>query len=228
MAVAATKDSAGEAAHGIPRAVAATLAPKIAVYFDELQRWNKAIRLIGQSDCQALLQHLGDSLSVYPLLAALASEAEPMTIGDVGSGNGMPGIPLALCIPQSNFRLIESNQKRCAFLQNAIALIGLQNCTVVCARIEELARQQQEQAAYQVLLARALTDWSRKLAAAFAGCLAADGKAIVYARPQSEKSASIAEYLQSVFPRTEQVARPLNDPATAGGGGSFIVSSLSE
>lgn len=252
-----TDGTAAAAASVMTPATAVAIAPQMAQYLNELQRWNRAIRLVGQSDDEALLAHLTDSLSAYPLLTALigkeagqraggggatgndnadthnattggaSADADGVTtggadasadadadgvaratIGDVGSGNGMPGIPLALCMPQCNFQLIESNQKRCAFLRNVIALLRLENCTVISVRVEELARQRQERTAWRALLVRALTNWNTKLASALANCLDADGKAIIYAIAESEKSAVIATTLQSAFSVVKNITLP--------------------
>lgn len=189
--------------------VAMGLSPMVVKYFEELQSWNRSIRLVGQSSNEALLYHLADSLSSYRLLASLTGGAG-VVVGDVGSGNGMPGIPLALCMPQVRFQLIESNQKRCAFLQNVISLLDLQNCTVVHSRIEQLAHQQQHQSVFRVLLARALTNWNTELAASFSTCLGENGVAIVYAAPQSIKSEAIAVSLRASFPIVQNVKAKLS------------------
>src|SRR5690606_9932453 len=74
--------------------------------------------------------HLLDSLSVLPLIRGTR-------IVDVGTGAGLPGIPLALCLPDARFVLIDSNGKKTRFLLQAVATLGLQNVQVVNGRAED-------------------------------------------------------------------------------------------
>jgi 16S rRNA (guanine527-N7)-methyltransferase len=77
--------------------------------------------------------HLADSL------AALGVEAvrNAKTIADVGAGAGFPGLPLAVARSGCEVRLIESQRRKCAFLETAVAALGIENARVVCARAEE-------------------------------------------------------------------------------------------
>ena len=74
-------------------------------------------------------QHLLDCLAVAPHVKA-------ETILDVGSGPGLPGIPLAVAAPRAHVRLLESSQKKVAFLQQAKLELKLDNVAVVCERVE--------------------------------------------------------------------------------------------
>lgn len=97
----------------------------------------------------AVDQHLADSL--------IALDIEPLrsagTVADLGSGAGLPGVPLAIALPGASFSLLESQSRKCEFLSAAIAEASVQNATVVRSRAEEwtdgLGRQ-------DVVLARAL------------------------------------------------------------------------
>lgn len=97
----------------------------------------------------AVDQHLADSL--------VALEIEPLrsagTVADIGSGAGLPGLPLAIALPQASFSLLESQSRKCEFLRAAIVEASVQNATVVRSRAEEWAEGLGRQ---DVVLARAL------------------------------------------------------------------------
>ena len=99
-------------------------------YLRLLERWNKTYNLTGIRDTERMVtHHLLDSLSIVPLI-------EGTHIADVGSGAGLPGIPLALHFPDKQFTLIDSNGKKTRFLTQAKIALGLNNVTVVQERME--------------------------------------------------------------------------------------------
>lgn len=98
-----------------------------------LEKWNRTYSLTAIRDPLAMVSHhLLDSLSVLPHLP-LAARAR---LADAGSGAGLPGIPLALSRPQWQLTLIESNQKKCAFLRQAAIELALDNVQVHEGRVE--------------------------------------------------------------------------------------------
>ena len=102
-------------------------------YIKELVLFNSAYNLVNTSDHDDIVvRHILDSLSAWQHIAALADARQnsELVIADIGSGGGLPGIPLAAALPQYNFVLIERMSKRCAFLQNAAAILGLKNVVV--------------------------------------------------------------------------------------------------
>jgi len=103
---------------------------KMLDYLELLEKWNRVYRLtaIGESS-QAVSHHLLDSLAVLPFV-----EASPLL--DVGSGGGMPGIPLAIARPDLRVVLIDSNSKKAAFLQQVAIELALGNIAVHCGRVE--------------------------------------------------------------------------------------------
>ncbi len=78
-------------------------------------------------------RHVADSLSLLPILASL----EAKDVLDVGSGGGLPGIPLAIAMPEVRFTLLEATGKKVRFLETVAATLGLANVTVVAARAED-------------------------------------------------------------------------------------------
>ena len=95
--------------------------------------------------------------------------ANATTILDVGSGAGLPGIPLALALPQARVTLLDSNQKKTAFLHQALIELQLSNAGVVCERVEKYQSNQ----LFSVVISRAFSDLAAFVAQA--GRLVAPG-----------------------------------------------------
>ncbi|MCE7914178.1 MAG: 16S rRNA (guanine(527)-N(7))-methyltransferase RsmG [Nitrosomonas sp. PRO4] len=107
-----------------------TLAELIGRYLLLIEKWNKVHNLTAIRHRQDMLyQHVMDSLSVLPYING------PQII-DVGSGAGLPGIPIALARPDWHVTLIESNKKKAAFLQQVKIELALRNLEIMAARVE--------------------------------------------------------------------------------------------
>lgn len=100
-------------------------------FLDCLYLWNRVARLTNVEPRDAVRLHLLDSLSAAPLLFG-------EQVADLGSGAGLPGIPLALASPGIRFYLVESNRRRCSFLAEAIRSLGLPNAFVLETDVEGL------------------------------------------------------------------------------------------
>lgn len=104
---------------------------KLLDYAALLYKWNKTFSLTAMREQdQAISHHLLDSLAILP-------HVPPGTLLDVGSGGGMPGIPLAIAAPELRVTLLDSNSKKTAFLQQAAIELGLPNISVHCGRVEQ-------------------------------------------------------------------------------------------
>ena len=104
---------------------------KLLKYLELLQRWNKAFNLTAIRDpLQMVRLHLLDSLAIHPYVQGLKS------IIDVGTGPGLPGIPLAILNPEINFTLLDSNGKKTRFLFQAINELKLSNVSEINHRVE--------------------------------------------------------------------------------------------
>jgi len=100
---------------------------------DLLLKWNKTYNLTALRDPdQAISHHLLDSLAILPHVGKGA-------LLDVGSGGGLPGIPLAIARPELPVRMVDTVQKKATFLQQAAIQLGLKNVGVDHARVEELS-----------------------------------------------------------------------------------------
>ncbi|MFA7268518.1 MAG: 16S rRNA (guanine(527)-N(7))-methyltransferase RsmG [Sterolibacterium sp.] len=109
---------------------------KLLGYLMLLSKWNRIYNLTAVRDEKAMIsQHLLDSLAVLPHLTGDSFKIQ--TLADVGSGGGLPGIPLAIACPQLKVTLIESSHKKASFLQQAKIELGLPNVSVHCGRVED-------------------------------------------------------------------------------------------
>lgn len=101
-----------------------------------LDKWNKAYNLTSvRNPDEMLVKHIMDSLVVSQYL-----QGEKFI--DVGTGPGLPGIPLAIINPDKQFVLLDSLGKRITFIKNALRELGIQNVTPVLSRVEEYQEQQ--------------------------------------------------------------------------------------
>jgi 16S rRNA (guanine527-N7)-methyltransferase len=132
-----------------------TQAGKLAAYSRLLAKWNAVYNLTAiERAGDVLTHHLLDSLAIVPpLLKGNAGRAARVL--DVGSGGGLPGIPLAIALPEAHVTLLDAVRKKCAFMQQAKIALGLPNLDVVHARVESWRAP-----AFDVIAARAFADLS--------------------------------------------------------------------
>ncbi|MGB4072240.1 16S rRNA (guanine(527)-N(7))-methyltransferase RsmG [Pseudomonas sp.] len=111
---------------------------QLLAYLALLIKWNKAYNLTAVRDPNEMVsRHLLDSLSVVPFV----TEAGDNWL-DVGSGGGMPGIPLAILFPERQFTLLDSNGKKTRFLTQVKLELKLANLQVIHSRVEEFRPEQ--------------------------------------------------------------------------------------
>jgi len=157
------------------------LAPPLLAYLDLLARWNRTYNLTAVRDPREMVpRHLLDSLAMEPFLDGIG------TLADLGTGPGLPGIPLAIARPGLRVTLVEANGKKARFLREAVRTLGLGNAEVAESRIEALDRP----GAFDAITARALATLPQILG--FGGHLLAPGGRLLAmkgARPDEEIAA---------------------------------------
>lgn len=138
---------------------------KLIAYLLLLEKWNQTFNLTAVRDPKAMvLRHLLDSLVVLPYI-------EKQPILDVGTGAGLPGIPLALALPQYAFVLLDSNHKRVRFLRQVVLELGITNVQIIQERIEWF----QAPKRFEIIVSRAFSSASELIEKSLHVC-ASDGR----------------------------------------------------
>ena len=121
---------------------------KLLDYLALLQKWNKVHNLTAVRDPNDMVTlHLLDSLAVLPHI-------REGRLLDVGSGAGLPGIPLAIVRPDLQVTVMDSNHKKASFMRQAKAVLGIGNLGVVCGRVEEFRPEHK----FDMVISRAFSD----------------------------------------------------------------------
>lgn len=107
--------------------------PRLEAWLDLLVKWNRTYNLTAIRDrAQMVTHHVRDALAILPHLP----QADTLRILDIGTGAGVPGIPIAIARPDWRLVLLDSSQKKIAFVTQAVAELGLDNVVAVAARAE--------------------------------------------------------------------------------------------
>ncbi|MCK5152815.1 MAG: 16S rRNA (guanine(527)-N(7))-methyltransferase RsmG [Spirochaetales bacterium] len=105
------------------------------LFISEIELWNDKYKLVGAGGEQLIIRHVLDSLSAIPEIKKLTFK----TAADVGSGAGLPGIPLAIFFPEVHFTLIERSGRRAGFLRNILSLLNIiDRVSIIEADLEEV------------------------------------------------------------------------------------------
>ncbi len=156
---------------------------KLIQYIELIAKWNKAFNLTAIRNIDEMLTlHLLDSLAVVPYISG-------NRVLDVGAGAGLPGIVLALCYPDKEFVLIDTNGKKTRFMTQARIELGLANVEVVHARVDDYGVDKiQPLKPFDAIISRAFASISDMLA--YVGHLVTDKTSVLAMKADSENEIS--------------------------------------
>jgi 16S rRNA (guanine527-N7)-methyltransferase len=182
---------------------------KLEGYIRELMLFNAAYDLVGaDNQDQIIVNHILDSLSAWKYIQEMALErqagGQQVLIADIGSGGGLPGIPLAIALPQFQFVLVERMSKRCAFLENCAAVLCLRN-----VQVENLQAEQVEASSFDIATFRAFRPLDKKMIRTLLRTIKTDGILAAY-KAKLESIETEMAGIASIVP--EYTIKPLEVP----------------
>lgn len=195
-----------------------TCAKKLETFSNEIILFNKAYNLVNTSDKNEIfVRHIFDSLAGAKTIKAYAEKiceknglpASNIVIGDIGSGAGFPGIPLATCFQQFQFVLVERMDKRCAFLENCVSLLDLKNVRVKKSELEKCS-----DAIFHITTFRAFRELDEHFARELLRVTKNAGILCAY-KAKAKKITDEMKTLQNIFPfyKIEKLTVPFLDDA---------------
>lgn len=126
------------------------------LFLQEMGRWNQVHNLTAiEGEQNSIRLHLIDSITVLPIMRQFLTDPGP-SIADLGSGGGLPAIPIAILQPDWHLTLIEAIRKKTAFLQHVRGKLGLKNIQVLSERVEVVGKNQPGQ--FDAVISRAFTN----------------------------------------------------------------------
>jgi 16S rRNA (guanine527-N7)-methyltransferase len=185
-------------------------AQQMSRYLDLLFEANQKMNLTRITDRSAAeIQHVGDSLTLLPYFPQ-----EEFSLADIGSGGGVPGIPLAIARPEARIMLVESTKKKADFLTRTITVLGLGNVRVVAQRAEDAGNSGLRQS-FDVVTARAVAtiDW---LAEWTLPLVKVGGKALLMKGPRHAEELPVAAKAIKLLGGGPAVVHPVELPGATG------------
>ena len=151
---------------------------RLAGYTSLVAQWAPRVNLVSPQDLPHFAErHVVAALALRPAMRSVPHD----NVIDVGSGAGLPGIPLAITLPSSRVTLVEARRRRANFLRQAVRQLALRNVQVVCGRVEDWSPPIQA----DMILSRAVSDPGTLLRLA-GHCLAPAGFLLVTSGPRTE------------------------------------------
>lgn len=172
-------------------------------YIEEIELFNPAYGLVGAKDRDELVvKHILDSLAPLSAIRSLLPPGVPI-VADAGSGAGLPGIPLAICLPGANFALLERMGRRVGFLENTVAVLKLPNVDVEQTEVEKARAGR-----YDLVTFRAFRPLEAPMVKALFRLLAPGGALAAY-KAREEKVAEEMASIENLVGGWEEIATPV-------------------
>lgn len=184
----------------------------LARYAQLLVEWNRRVNLTAiEDDAGVLTRHLADSLTVLPALDRIVAGVPAPRMIDVGTGAGLPGIPIKIARPHIVVDLTDSTGKKIRFCAAAIGELELAGIRAIHGRAEEMARRPEHREQYDLVIARAvaplptLTEYMLPFARVSGWCIAMKG---AEAQAEAERAQKAIATLGGSMETIETVALP--------------------
>ena len=143
-------------------------------YTRELERWGERLGLVHASGTELIVRHILDSLAGLTIVQSLIEECDSPVIADIGTGGGLPGIPLSCFLPRAEVRLVERSERKCGFLRGALLAARIRNAQVVNEDLSALREP------FDVIVFRALRPLSEPLVSQLMHLLKSGGAVCAY------------------------------------------------
>jgi 16S rRNA (guanine527-N7)-methyltransferase len=183
------------------------LAASLRRYIAEIERFNPALGLVGAalgaSGDELVVKHILDSLAPLALIVSFLGERRGLRIADLGTGAGLPGVPLALALPYARVALIDRMTRRTDFLKSAVELVPVPNAEVIEAQVEHA------RGAYDLVTFRAFRPFEPKLFKRVFALCAPDGLVLAY-KGRREKAQAELSAIEGLYSSAQVV--PLRVP----------------
>ncbi len=194
-------------------------------YTQLLDEWNAKVNLTSmESDIEIAIKHFYDSLTLIPIIEDIGNN--PISIIDVGTGAGFPGIPLAVIKPQLPVKLLETTKKRIDFLNTVIDSLKLERVNTIWGRAEDIGQSSEYRNGFTVVTARAvaplniLVEYCLPLTAINGYCILMKGSNF----EKELKGANAVDILGGQFIKYMNIFLPLNQ----GNRNIFIIKKIKE
>lgn len=174
-------------------------------YTNQVLEFNKGYNLMkAESPAEFEVNHILDSLAacqeIESLAKKLSAAGKEVKIGDIGSGGGCPGIPLAIAFPQYSFTLVERMEKRCAFLEQVVRSLSLKNAKVLCLQADKVKPE-----SFTIEVFRAFHPFDTKITKLLLKMLCKGGFIAAY-KARSEKITAEMESISFIVPSYKKIA----------------------
>jgi 16S rRNA (guanine527-N7)-methyltransferase len=175
---------------------------KFLVYAVQLKEWNEKFNLTAVSGLRDIvIKHFVDSL----MLVKAYKSMQNLTIADIGTGAGFPGIPVAIVSPSAKVVLFESNSKKIFFLEHIRSVLGLENLEIIEGRSEEISREKKYREYFDLVIMRALAPFPIAMEIS-SGLVKKDGSLAYFASlKQLQEIDSDNAWLKDLWCRMEKV-----------------------